>query len=53
MTGCCTGAVVRLREMNPCAIGVHCAAHRLNLASSQAAEKVQCEEISKHFASTI
>ena len=39
MTGCCTGVIVRLKEMNPCAIGEHCAAHRLNLASSQAAEK--------------
>ena len=40
MTGCRTGVVVRPKEMNPCAISVHCAAHRLNLASSQAAEKV-------------
>ena len=32
MTGCCTGVVVRLKEMNPCVIGVHCAAHRLKLA---------------------
>ena len=40
MTGCRTGVVVRLKQIAPSAIGVHCAAHRLNLASSQAAEKI-------------
>ena len=41
MTGCRTGVVVRLKQITPSAIGVHCAAHRLNLASSQAVDKVQ------------
>ena len=41
MTGCRTGVVVRLKQITPSAISVHCAAHRLNLASSQAADKVQ------------
>lgn len=35
MTGCRTGVVVRLKQITPSA------AHRLNLASSQAADKVQ------------
>ena len=41
MRGCGTCVVVRLKQITPSAIGVHCAAHRLNLASSQAADKVQ------------
>ena len=41
MTGCRTGVVVHLKQITPSAIGVHCAAYRLNLASSQAADKVQ------------
>ena len=41
MTGCRTGVVVRLKQITPSAISVHCAAHRLNLASLQAADKVQ------------
>ena len=41
MTGCRTGVVVRLKQITPSAISVHCTAHRLNLASSQAADKVQ------------
>ena len=40
MIGCKTGVVTRLKEITPTLIGVHCAAHRLNLASSQAADKV-------------
>ena len=40
MLGCKSGVVVRLKEQTPTLIGVHCAAHRLNLASSQAADKV-------------
>ena len=40
MAGCRTGVVVRLKKITPSAIGVHCAAHRLNLASSQAAAKI-------------
>ena len=40
MTGCRTGVVVRLKETTPSAIGVHCAAHRLNLASSHAADGI-------------
>ena len=38
MTGCRTGVVARLKETTSSAIGVHCAAHRLNLAFSQAAD---------------
>ena len=41
MTGCRTGVVTRLKQITPSAISVQCAAHRLNLASSQAADKVQ------------
>ena len=40
MVGCHIGVVVRLKSISPCAIGVHCAAHRLNLASSQAGDNV-------------
>ena len=32
MTGCRNGVVTRLKETTPSAVGVHCAAHRLNLA---------------------
>ena len=46
MLGCCTGVVTRLQAIQPSAIGVHCAAHRLNLASSQAGDSVQYV---KHF----
>ena len=41
MTGCRTGVVTRLKQITPSANSVQCAAHRLNLASSQAADKVQ------------
>lgn len=41
MAGCNTGVVVRLKSITPSAIGVHCAAHRLNLASSQAGDSVR------------
>lgn len=41
MMGCRTGVVTRLQTITPSAIGVHCAAHRLNLASSQAGDNVQ------------
>ena len=34
------GVVTRLKAITPSAIGVHCAAHRLNLASTQAGDKV-------------
>ena len=37
MTGRKNGVVVKLKEMAPSLIGVHCAAHRCSLASSQAA----------------
>ena len=40
MTGCHNGVVARLKRITPSAIGVHCAAHRLNLASSQAGNAV-------------
>ncbi len=41
MAGCRTGVVVRLKNITPSAIGVHCAAHRLNLASSQAGDNIR------------
>ena len=37
MTGRRSGVVTRLKELATSAVGVHCAAHRLNLAASQAA----------------
>lgn len=41
MIGCRNGVVTRLkRELMPTAISVHCSAHRLNLASSQASDVV-------------
>ena len=40
MTGRCTGVAKRLKAHNPEMISIHCAAHRLALASSQAAAKV-------------
>ena len=43
MVGCHTGVVTLLQAIQPSAIRVHCAAHRLNLhvASSQAGDSVQ------------
>ena len=40
MAGCHNGVVARLERITPSAIGVHCAAHRLNLALSQAGNAV-------------
>ena len=40
MTGCHNGVVARLKETTPSVFGVHCAAHRLNLASSQAGDAI-------------
>ena len=40
MIGCHNGVVTRLKQITPTAIGVHCSAHRLNLASSQAGDAV-------------
>ena len=40
MIGCKNGVVTRLKSLVPSAIGVHCAAHRLNLASSQGSVSV-------------
>ena len=40
MMGCHNGVVARLKTITPSVIGVHCAAHRLNLASSQAGNNV-------------
>lgn len=40
MIGHRNGVVTRLKKLVPTAIGIHCAAHRLNLASSQAADTV-------------
>ncbi|KAJ8023492.1 hypothetical protein HOLleu_35949 [Holothuria leucospilota] len=41
MTGRKRGVVKRLKDDVPCLIGIHCTAHRLNLASSQAAKCVK------------
>ena len=38
--GCHNGVVARLKALTPSTIGVHCAAHRLNLASVQAADSI-------------
>ena len=48
MVGSRTGVVTRLQAIQPSAVGVHFAAHRLNLASSQAGDHVQ---YIKHFKS--
>ena len=40
MMGFRNGVVAQLKRIRPSAIGVHCAAHRLNLASSQAGDAV-------------
>ena len=40
MTGCRNGVVARLKEKASSAIGIHCAAHRVNLTSTQAAAGV-------------
>ena len=40
MMGRHNGVVARLKSITPSAIGVHCAAHRLNLASSQAGDSI-------------
>ena len=40
MLGCRNGVVAQLKRITPSAIGVHCTAHRLNLASSQAGESI-------------
>ena len=40
MVGCRNGVVARLKRTVPTAVGVHCAAHRLNLASTQASKAV-------------
>lgn len=40
MMGRHSGVVARLKTITPSAISVHCAAHRLNLASSQAGDSV-------------
>lgn len=40
MTGKRGGVVVKLREYSPSLVGVHCAAHKISLATSQAAKTV-------------
>ena len=40
MVGCRKGVVTRIKEVSPSVLGVHCAAHRLNLASTQAGKSV-------------
>ena len=40
MTGCRTGVATRLKKHNPGMVSIHCGAHRLALASSQAALEV-------------
>ena len=41
MTGCENGVAALLKRKNPYLVSLHCAAHRLALASSQAADKVK------------
>ena len=50
MVGSRTGVVTRLQAIQPSAVGVHCAAHRLNLASSHTGDKVP---YIKHFKSIL
>ncbi|XP_065831995.1 zinc finger protein 862-like [Oscarella lobularis] len=40
MIGCRNGVVKRMQNVCKAAVGIHCAAHRLNLASTQAANSV-------------
>ena len=40
MMGCHNGVVAHLKALTPAAIGVYCAAHRLNLASVQAGDSI-------------
>ena len=40
MVGCQTDVTTQLIEKNPFALSIHCNAHRLALASGQAADKV-------------
>ena len=40
MMGCHNGVVAHLKALTPAAIGVHCAAHRLNLTSIQAGDSI-------------
>ena len=40
MTGCRSGLTTRLKQLNPYLVATHCIAHRLALASSQAAHTV-------------
>ena len=40
MMGCRNGVVACIKEIMPSAIGVDCAAHRLNLASTQAGDSI-------------
>ncbi|KAK6165100.1 hypothetical protein SNE40_023659 [Patella caerulea] len=41
MTGKKNGVIVKLRKHSPALIGLHCSAHRLSLAASQAANSVE------------
>lgn len=45
MIGRHNGIVAHLKTSTPSAIGVHCAAHHLNLASSQAGDSVSYVKI--------
>ena len=40
MTGCKNGVATHMKNKNPVLITIHCLANRLNLASSQAADKI-------------
>lgn len=40
MTGNKTGVATRMKEENPHCVSIHCMAHRLNLASSQASKEI-------------
>ena len=41
-----SGVLARLKTITPSAISVHCTAHRLNLASSQAGDSVYVKRFS-------
>ena len=49
MVGSKSGVAIRLKEVKPFVISVHCIAHRINLATLQAAESSEfvCSEIDK------
>ncbi|XP_060063627.1 uncharacterized protein C17orf113-like [Ylistrum balloti] len=44
MVGCRNGVAVKIKELNHSLVSVHCVAHRLNLAASQASKGVEYAE---------